>query len=350
MNRRRFLTTGLAAAVVPTPAWAEARPPVLVGDMHFHLFFFGRRPAATRALARELAAGRTTLAAWSLVGDVPWLTLGRRGFVQKGTPAPGAAVTWFQAELGRIKSYIAAQGLKIVATPADVDLALKGDPHIVLSVEGATFVDGDLTQIKAAYDAGIRQIQLVHYIRNSIGDFQTERPEYGGLTAFGRSVVEECNRLGILVDLAHCTPEAVRDALAVSKAPMVWSHSSVARGGAGPRWALPAWQARQLVPDVARAIAAKGGVVGLWAVRGDVGQTVGAYADRLAELADLLGEDHGAFGTDMDGVANPVIASFADLQRVVEHWYSRGLSEPRIRKLAIGNYARVLKQALAPPA
>jgi membrane dipeptidase len=349
-SRRRFLTTGLAAALLPTSVWAETRPSVLVGDMHFHLFFFGPRPASARALAREMAAGRATLAAWSLVGDVPWLTLGRRGFAQKGTPTPGAAVTWFQAELGRIKSYIAAQGLKIVATPADVDLALKGDPHIVLSVEGATFVDDDLSQLKAAYDAGVRQVQLVHYIRNSIGDFQTGRPEHGGLTAFGRSVVAECNRLGILIDLAHCTAEAVRDALAVSKGPMVWSHSSVARGGASPRWTMPAWQARQLAPDTARAIAAKGGVVGLWGVRSDVGQTVGAYADRMAELADLLGEDHGAFGTDMDGIANPVIASFADLQRVVEHWHRRGLTEPRIRKLAIENYARVLKQALAQPA
>jgi membrane dipeptidase len=347
MNRRRFLATGLAATLLPASGSAQTHPPVLVGDMHFHLFFFGPRPATSRALAREMAAGRTTLAAWSLVGDVPWMTLGRRGFVQKGAPAPGEAISWFQAELGRIKGYIAAQGLKVVATPGDVDLALKGDPHIVLSVEGATFVDGDLGQVKAAYDAGIRQIQLVHYIRNSIGDFQTEAPEHGGLTAFGRSVVEECERLGILVDLAHCTPEAVRDALAVARKPMLWSHSSVARDGAAPRWTMPAWQARQLSLASARAIAGKGGVVGLWAVRADAGQTPAAYADRLAAHADLLGEDHAGFGTDMDGIANPVIASFADLQRVVDHWRRRGLGPERIHKLAIGNYARVLRQALA---
>jgi membrane dipeptidase len=347
LSRRRLLASGLAAAVLPAAAPARARPSVLVADMHFHLFFFGSRPATSVALAQEMAAGRTALAAWSLVGDVPWLTLGRRGFAQKGAPGPGEAVAWFQDELGRIKRYIAAQGLKIVATPADVDLALQGDPHIVLSVEGATFVDGDLGQLKAAHDAGIRQIQLVHYIRNSIGDFQTERPEHGGLTAFGRSVVAECNRLGILVDLAHCTQEAVRDALVVSSKPMVWSHSSVARGLGAPSWTMPAWQARQLTLASARAIAGSGGAVGLWAVRTDVGQTAGAYADRLGEMADLLGEDHAAFGTDMNGIANPVIASFADLQRVVDHWHRRGLSELRIRKLAIDNYARVLKQALA---
>jgi membrane dipeptidase len=316
--------------------------------MHFHLFFFGPRPAPVRALAQEMSAGRTVLAAWSLVGDVPWLTLGRRGFEQKGIPTPREAVGWFAAELGRIKSYIAQQGLKVVATADDVDRALKGEPHIVLSVEGATFVDDDLAQVKAAYDAGVRQIQLVHYVRNSIGDIQTERPDHGGLTAFGRDVVQECERLGILVDLAHCTPEAARDALAVAKKPLVWSHSSVARDGASPRWSMPAILARQLTPATARAIAAKGGVVGQWAVRSDVGQTPAAYADRLAELADLLGEDHAAFGTDRDGIANPAIASFADLQRVVEQWHRRGLTEQRIRKLALENYARVLKRALVP--
>ena len=129
-----------------------------------------------------MAGGKATLVAWSLVGDAPWMRLSPRGFVQKGAPRRREAVTWFDAELERIKRYIAGQNLKIARTPADIDLALKGDPHIVLSVEGATFVDDDLGQLKVAYDAGIRHIQLVHYIRNAIGDFQTERPEHNGLT------------------------------------------------------------------------------------------------------------------------------------------------------------------------
>jgi membrane dipeptidase len=345
MDRRQFLIGGLAAPALAAPQ-AIAQSPVFVGDMHFHLLFFGPNPAHGRSLARDMAAGKATLAAWSLVGDIPWLGRSSRGFVQKGVPRSGPAVSWFHAELERIKKYLAGQSLKIVRTPADIDLALKGDPHIVLSVEGATFVDDDLGQLKAAYDAGIRHIQLVHYVRNKIGDFQTERPEHAGLTEFGRSVVRECNRLGILVDLAHCTDATVAAALATSKVPMVWSHSSVTRTRS-PNWSMPAWQARQLSLATARAIARAGGVVGLWAVRSDVGQSVGAYADRLAEMADWLGEDHAAFGTDMNGLINPVIGSFADLQRVVEHWGRRNMSERRIRKLAIENYARVLKQAFA---
>jgi membrane dipeptidase len=348
MDRRQFLVGGASGLTAPallvTPASARTR--TFIADMHFHLLFLGPSPAPSRSLAREMAAGNVTLGTWSLVGDMPWLGRSPRGFVQKGTPDARGAVAWFQAELDRIKRYIAAQGLKIVRTAADVDRALAGDPHVVLSVEGATFVDGDLRQLEAAWDAGVRNIQLVHYVRNTIGDFQTERPEHGGLTEFGRSVVRECNRLGILIDLAHCTMAAVEGALAVSKVPMIWSHSSVTRSGT-PTWSMPATRARQLTVGTARAIARAGGVVGLWALRSDVGGGPGAYADRLAEMADLLGEDNAAIGTDMNGLVNPAIASFADLQRVVDHWDRRNLPERRIRKLAIENYARVLKAAFA---
>jgi membrane dipeptidase len=345
MDRRQFLIAGLASPFAFTVP-ALARDPVFIADMHFHLFFFGPRPASSRALAKEMAAGNATLAAWSLVGDVPWLRPATGGYKQKGTPKRGEALEWFRAELERIKAYIAQQNLKIVRTPNDVDLALKGDPHVVLSVEGATFADDDLSQLQAAYDLGIRHIQLMHYIKNPIGDFQTERPEHNGLTDFGKKVVQECNRLGILVDLAHCTNDVVIEALAVSKAPMVWSHSSVTRTRT-PHWSMPVWQARQLSMQTARAIADKSGVVGLWGLRSDVGPTISVYADRLSEMADWLGEDHAAFGTDMNALANPVIAGFADLRRVVDHWERRKMSEARIRKLAIENYARVLRQAFS---
>jgi membrane dipeptidase len=314
--------------------------------MHFHLLFIGPNPAASNPLARNLAGGRATLVAWSLVGDLPWMGITPRGFKQKSVPKPGETVTWFQAELARVKAHIAEQNLKIVKGPADVDLALKGDPHVVLSIEGASFLDDDPSQLQAAYDAGIRHIQLVHYIRNSIGDFQTEKPQHGGLSDQGKKVVQECNRLGILVDLAHSTPDAVTQALAISKVPMVWSHSSVTRTRK-PQWMMSVTQARQLSLEGAKAIAAKGGVVGLWALRSDVGQTPEAYADRLSEMADWLGEDHAAFGTDMNGLLGPVLTSYADLRRVVDYWEQRRMSESRIRKLAIENYGRVLKQAMA---
>ena len=255
---------------------------------------------------------------------------------------------WFQRELGRIKAHVADQKLKIVRSASDVDRALRGEPQIVLSVEGASFIENDAGRVKVAYDLGVRHLQLVHYTRNTLGDIQTDPPEHKGLTELGKQVVRECNRLGILVDLAHCTEATARDALSVSRAPVVWSHGSVTRGPAAPPSAL-VWRRRQLSLDVAREIARKGGVVGLWALAPDVGKTVEAYGDRIAQLAEWLGEDHVAFGTDMNGLATfSVVSGYAEVRRIVEHWQRQRLPETRIRKLAIGNYARVLKAALQP--
>lgn len=351
MDRRQLLIGGLATPLAATAAAralaAEGAPITYIGDMHYHLFFFGKNPAPSNPLRRMMAGGNATLVSWSLVGDVPWLKLARGGFAQKGLPKnPKEPVTWFDAELARIKKHLDDQQLKIVRTPDDLDLALKGEPHVVLSVEGATFADGDLAPLAAAYEQGIRHIQLVHYIQNPIGDFQTSKPRHQGLTAFGKDVIAECNRLGILVDLAHCTNDVVMQALDVSKAPMVWSHSSVTRSRK-PTWTMPIWQARQLSLEGAKAIAEKGGVVGLWAMRTDIGRSIESYANRMTELADWLGEDHVAFGTDLNALANPVVTSYADLQRVVTHWRRTNVPPERIRKLAIGNYASVLRQAFA---
>ena len=357
MDRRHFLAAGLLGpfaladrghAQTPARQPAAATPLPPIGDMHFHSFFVGPGGAPSkydsRPLARTLAAGGATLVAWSVVGDVLWVD--SKTYKQKAEPKPGEPLGWFQRELGRVKAHVAEQGLKVVLVPADVDAALQGVPHVVLAVEGANFVENDVGRLQPAYDQGLRHLQLVHYTRNTIGDFQTEPAEHKGLTAIGKAVVSECNRLGILIDLAHCTPATVRDALAISRAPMVWSHGSVVRGRETPG-ATAVWRRRQLSLEGAKAIAGKGGVVGIWALNVDVGRTVGAYGDRLAELAGWLGEDHVAFGTDINGLgAFAMLSSYAEVRQVVEHWQRQQLPEARIRKLAIGNYARVLKAAM----
>ena len=105
--------------------------------MHFHLFFFGGEHRRRRA--RSAANGGRQR-------DARRLVAGRRravaaphgaGLKQKGLPKPGEAREWFESELARIKEHIAEQNLKIVLTPEDVDTALKGEPHVVLAVEGA---------------------------------------------------------------------------------------------------------------------------------------------------------------------------------------------------------------------
>ena len=350
IDRRQFVQGALAASsALASPLRAEGPKAsgVYIGDMHSHLFFFGvGKSPDTNPLGPAMAAGNATLVAWSLVGDVPWLRITSKGIKQKGLPKPGEAGEWFESDLVRIKQHIADQNLKIALTPDDVDKALSGEPHVVLTVEGATFVENDAKPLERAYELGVRSVQLVHYIENPLGDFQTEAPQHDGLTELGRKVVEECNRLGILVDLAHCTDTAVRQALEVSTQPVIWSHSSVTRTRT-PSWKMPVWQARQLSFDTAKLIADKGGVVGLWPMRSDVGATPEAYAQRLWELSEWLGADHAGFGTDMNAISRPAIASYADLQKVVRYWQKAGFPAASIQKLAIGNYARVLKQAMS---
>ena len=345
MNRRQF---AIGAALFPfCPGLSLAGDQsVPIADMHFHLFFMGPRPAASQPLARNMASGGATLVSWSLVGDVPWLEPVAGGFQQKASPKGREASQWFERELGRIREHIAEQRLKVVETAPDIDEALAGTPHVVLSVEGAAFLDENLNHLARAHQLGIRHIQLVHFITNRIGDIQTARAVHGGLTDYGRRVIAECNRLGVLVDLAHCPDHIVLQALEVSTKPMVFSHGSVHQGGAIAA-RIPGWQARQLAVSTAKAIAAKGGVVGIWALGADVGTTPQSYAQRVLQLADWIGEDHVAFGTDMNALAKPAIRSFADLRLAVDYMQAVSAGRERIGKIASGNYARALRAALA---
>ena len=353
MNRRRFLA-GAGSLALPAfgahPGRAEDGFPL--ADMHFHQFFPGTLPVAMcplKPLAKVMADGNVTLLSWALVGDQPWITRGPRGLTQKGVPEPGAAQTWFEREIGRVKAHVAEQGLKLALTPSDIDKARAGERHVVLSVEGATFLDDDIAHLDKAYALGVRHLQLVHYIRNVLGDFQTEAPEHNGLSERGRAVVAACNRLGILIDLAHATAPMVEQVLALSKAPVIWSHSYISRRGPSD-WTMPMPRVRHLGLAQAKAIAAKGGVVGLWALRQDSGPTPDSYGRRLVELAGMLGEDHVAVGSDLGAVSQPAIANYRDLRAAFATMQRLGTAREVLEKIAIGNYARVLKAALQPQA
>ncbi len=342
IDRRALLAAWAGSLACPTGLRAADMAPI--ADMHAHLFFIGPNPAARQPLGRNMASGGATLVSWSLVGDMPWIRPSSKGLKQVGVPKRGMASRWLEEELARVHRHLAGQKLKVARTPADIDRALAGEPHVVLSVEGATFLDDGLAGLETAYAGGVRHLQLVHYSRNVIGDFQTEAPSHGGLSAFGRDVIREANRLGILIDLAHASRTAVEQALTIARAPMVWSHSSISRGE--PNWRMPAWRARQISVGEALAIAAKDGVVGLWALPSDVGSTIESYADRIIQMAQLLGDDHVGFGTDMNAIANSPIKSYADLRRAVIYLEERGVERARLHKISIGNYARVLRTAM----
>jgi membrane dipeptidase len=244
-----------------------------------------------------------------------------------------------------MRRYLANAGLDFVQTPADIDAASAGKPHVVIALEGAGFAADGIELLDDAYAQGLRHLQLVHYIRNALGDFQTERPEHDGLTALGADVVKSCNRLGILVDLAHATNPVIDKTLEVSAAPVIWSHSAIARFQYG--WQQQPSLSRLLNVDYARKIAQRGGAIGLWSLRQSVGDGPAGYASELMRMVDLVGPKHVMFGTDLDGVGKyGALDGLADLRKVVDVLRERRVDDDTLRAVCFGNYARCLKAAM----
>jgi membrane dipeptidase len=216
-----------------------------------------------------------------------------------------------------------------VRCAADLEAAHDdGQGSAFVCCEGADFLAGDLAGLDDAHAAGARCITLVHYRVNELGDIQTEAPRHGGLTPFGRSVVAEMNRLGIIVDLAHATFETTVGALEVSTAPIVISHSHLA----GPTADHP----RLLTERHARVVAEAGGLVGAWP-SGVACTTLGDYVDEIARLVDLIGPDHVAIGTDLDANYRPVLTEYTQFGEVAELLGDRGFGAGDIDAVLGGN-------------
>jgi membrane dipeptidase len=353
ISRRRILQAALAL-LAPIPYASRAQQQrIPIADMHSHFGMVARKLAES-GFADELRSQRVALVAWKLVADGRWIRATSTGVEQASVPAPGDLAKFFDASLDRMKSYLAEHKLKIVLTPADVDACLAGESGIVLASEGADFLEGRVENLDAAYEKGLRHLQLVHYIRTPVGDFQTAAPTHNGLSAMGKQLVEACNAKGMLVDLAHASAPAVDQALEIAKAPVVWSHGWV-DGDSGHWRDLYGFLKRRLSLAHAKKIAAGGGVVGLWGLglfRPGLGWSVGtrdtlAYAQELAKLVDKIGADHVALGTDIEGLGPYwAVNDYGHVRSVLEHLQAMKLAPSVIERLAYGNYARVLKAVL----
>ena len=176
---------------------------------------------------------------------------------------------------------------------------------MILCCEGADFLEGRLDGLAEAHRQGVRSVTLVHYRVNELGDIQTEPEHHGGLTGFGAEVVDEMNRLGLLIDLAHATFRTTVDVVGRSSAPVVISTATSAPAK-GPHPVLAA--------DHARAVAATGGLIGAWPAASP-SPTCDGYVDEIVRLVDLVGIDHVGIGTDMDANFQPVLTSYGRVPR-----------------------------------
>jgi membrane dipeptidase len=211
---------------------------------------------------------------------------------------PGNAYDRFLKGLAAMDRQVERNQIKRSLTAADVrDAHANHQPTVIQAVEGAHFLEGHLDRVEEVYHRGLRHFGLLHASDASVplGDVYTNPPHYGGLTPFGASVIKACNRLGMLVDLAHASMETTQAALKVATRPVIVSHTGLdTRLGNDPRMAQM-MRPRLISKEQANIVAATGGAIGVWT---HLSNTPVEYAQNIRALVDVIGVEHVIIGTD----------------------------------------------------
>ena len=287
-------------------------------------------------------------------------------------------------EIDTVKRFVKAypNDLALADTADDIVRIHKtGRVASLIGIEGGHQIGGSLAALRQFYDLGARYMTFTHFKNNEFADSATDDPKYHGITDFGRTVIHEMNRLGMLVDLSHVSDDTMRAALQVSKAPVIFSHSSAR--------ALTDHN-RNVPDDILRLTAQNGGVVMVNFYPGYVSDafrkwnaeesaeearakslfsgrpqqreaaikawktanpaprvTVSDVADHVDHVAKVAGYDHVGIGGDLDGIeaAPEGLGSVADYPNLFAELIRRGWTDENLAKLAGGNVLRVMRQA-----
>jgi membrane dipeptidase len=349
MSRRRMLggLTALAAvgcAPAVSPAHREAARAIAdespAVDLHSHPGMLRSSRINMDGQAQHMAQGGVKASLFAAVADGPLIgTRPGGGLYATREPRPGELYTATYRQIDQVKAKIDSGTLAPVTGPTDVEAArVSKRPAAILAVEGGDFLEGRLERIQEAHQRGIRSIQLVHYHVNELGDIQTEPPRHGGLTPFGRDVIREMNRRGMVVDLAHATLDDVKGAVEVSTKPMILSHT-----------VLEAPWARAVSREHARLVASHGGVIGIMPVAIG-GRGLSVYVDHIARMVEAVGPDHAGIGTDMDGILPLSFVTFDDYAEwpsIPEALLARGFNRADVAKVMGGNFTRVFTEVVS---
>jgi membrane dipeptidase len=295
-------------------------------------------PFEDQAIA-DLTQGNVSATLFCAVADMRLLEMTpTQGLRASRDWAPGEAYADYRRQMAEMKRLLSNPALIPGLAPADIDAAhRRHKTAAIFAVEGGDFIEERLERVHEAFRDGVRAVTLVHYHINQIGDIQTQAPVYNGLTAFGKSVVAEMNRTGIIIDLAHATLAVTKDVLNTSSKPIMISHTNIATANVS--------HPRLISVEHAKLVAAAGGIIGSWPA--GVGQTsFSDYIDSIQRLVDTVGIDHTAIGTDMDANFKPVLRSYRDWSLIAAALLARGMQEGELAKIMGGNFQRVFKATL----
>jgi membrane dipeptidase len=275
--------------------------------------------------------------------------------------------------------------IELALTAADVERIVKaGKVSAVLTIESGHAIADDLAVLRMFFKLGVRSMTLTHFRNTNWADSSTDIPQHNGLSEFGREVVREMNRIGMIVDISHVSDKTFYDTMAITTKPVIASHSSCRALVDVPR---------NMTDDMIRALAKNGGVIGInfggsflsqkdvdasrrnFATRAAIepnliGKALDEFAakDYLAtysvmkpnqatiedavahidHVVKLVGVDHVGIGSDWDGIST-VPAGLEDVSKMpalTARLLQRGYSESDVKKILGGNFLRVMRQAI----
>jgi membrane dipeptidase len=282
-----------------------------------------------------------------------------------------------------------SKDMELARTAADVRrIHAQGKIAALIGVEGGHMIGNDIRVVRIFGDLGVRYMTLSHFYNDEWADSSTDKPAHNGLTDFGKEVVREMNRQGILVDISHVSDKTFYDALEVSRAPLIASHSSCRALCNHPR---------DMSDDMIKALAAKGGVIQINYEKSFIDQAYKDASDKISggvvaqmnqfekdcnhdeacvekkvtevqrqltaegklprvswerivdhidHAVKLAGADHVGLGSDFDGATMPEgMEDCTHLPQITEALMRRGYSDADIQKILGGNVLRVMEQA-----
>jgi membrane dipeptidase len=299
------------------------------------------------------------------------------------------AVTTANALIASVHKAVKANpnDLMLATTAADVRrAAAEHKIAALMGMEGGHMINDDLGQLRKYAALGVRYLTLTHFKNNNWADSSTDKPAHNGLTPFGKDVVRELNKLGMMVDISHVADKTFFDALAITKAPVIASHSSCRAIANHPR---------NMTDDMLRALARNGGVVminynaaflseafrtakppaGVQAQLDAATRRCGAdevcaildwgsiyheamrrsqlpavtwveIVDHIDHAVKIAGVDHVGLGSDFDGAIMPLgMEDASKLPKITGELLRRGYSDENVTKILGGNLLRVMEQA-----
>lgn len=229
----------------------------------------------------------------------------------------------------------------LAVTPADAaKLKRQGKRAIFIGMENGYPIGNDISLIQEYYNKGARYITLCHTRNNDICDSSTDTTEFNGLSEFGRSVVKFMNKTGMMVDVSHISDKSFYDVMALSKVPVIASHSCARAICNNPR---------NMDDNMLRALAKNGGVIQMcilsaYVKKTDTGlATVSDVVDHIDHIVKVAGIDHVGIGTDFDG-GGGVSGCFdvSQMKNITKELLRRGYTTHDIRKIWGGNLMRVM--------